>query len=49
VSLAALQAGADAGLRFGVLQSSQMGFSVYRSIGLTLVCRLQAYEDSTLT
>jgi hypothetical protein len=32
-----------------VLQSSQMGFSVYRSIGLTLVCRLQAYEDSTLT
>jgi ribosomal protein S18 acetylase RimI-like enzyme len=46
VSLAALQAGADAGLRFGVLQSSQMGFTVYRGIGLTLVCRLQAYEDS---
>jgi ribosomal protein S18 acetylase RimI-like enzyme len=49
VSLAALQAGADAGMRFGVLQSSQMGFSVYRAIGLTLVCRLQAYEDSALT
>jgi ribosomal protein S18 acetylase RimI-like enzyme len=46
VSLAALQGGADAGLRFGVLQSSQMGFGVYRGIGLTLVCRLQAYEDS---
>lgn len=46
VSLAALQAGADAGHRFGVLQSSQMGFGVYRGIGLTLVCRLQAYEDS---
>jgi ribosomal protein S18 acetylase RimI-like enzyme len=46
VSLAALQAGADAGHRFGVLQSSQLGFSVYRGIGLTLVCRLQAYEDS---
>jgi hypothetical protein len=46
VSLAALQAGADAGHRFGVLQSSQMGFSVYRGIGLTLVCRLQAYEDA---
>jgi GNAT superfamily N-acetyltransferase len=44
VSLAALQAGADRGHRFGVLQSSQMGFSVYRAIGLTLVCRLQAYE-----
>jgi GNAT superfamily N-acetyltransferase len=47
VSLAALQAGADRGHRFGVLQSSQMGFSVYRSIGLTLVCRLQAYEPGT--
>lgn len=47
VSLAALQAGADAGHRFGVLQSSQMGFGVYRGIGLSLVCRLQAYEDST--
>lgn len=46
VSLAALQAGADAGHRFGVLQSSQMGFGVYRGIGLTLVCRLQAYQDS---
>jgi ribosomal protein S18 acetylase RimI-like enzyme len=46
VSLAALQAGADAGHRFGVLQSSAMGFGVYRGIGLTLVCRLQAYEDS---
>ena len=46
VSVAALQAGADAGHRFGVLQSSQLGFSVYRAIGLTLVCRLQAYEDS---
>jgi GNAT superfamily N-acetyltransferase len=45
VSLAALQAGADVGHRFGVLQSSQMGLSVYRGIGLTLVCRLQAYED----
>ena len=45
VSLAALQAGADAGYRFGVLQSSAMGFGVYRGIGLTLVCRLQAYED----
>ena len=44
VSLAALQAGADGGHRFGVLQSSQLGFSVYRGIGLTLVCRLQAYE-----
>jgi GNAT superfamily N-acetyltransferase len=44
VSLAALQDGADRGLRFGVLQSSQMGFTVYRAIGLTLVCRLQAYE-----
>jgi GNAT superfamily N-acetyltransferase len=44
VSLAALQAGADRGLRFGVLQSSQLGFSVYRGIGLSLVCRLQAYE-----
>ena len=44
VSLAALQAGADRGHRFGVLQSSQMGFGVYRGIGLTLVCRLQAYE-----
>ncbi len=44
VSLAALQAGADLGHRFGVLQSSQLGFSVYRGIGLTLVCRLQAYE-----
>jgi ribosomal protein S18 acetylase RimI-like enzyme len=44
VSLAALQAGADRGHRFGVLQSSQLGFSVYRGIGLTLVCRLQAYE-----
>jgi GNAT superfamily N-acetyltransferase len=47
VSLAALQAGADAGHRFGVLQSSAMGFGVYRAIGLTLVCRLQAYEDVT--
>ena len=46
VSLAALQAGADRGHRFGVLQSSQLGFSVYRGIGLTLVCRLQAYELS---
>jgi GNAT superfamily N-acetyltransferase len=46
VSLAALQAGADAGHRFGVLQSSAMGFGVYRGIGLTLVCRLQAYEDT---
>ena len=46
VSLAALQAGADQGHRFGVLQSSQLGFSVYRGIGLTLVCRLQAYELS---
>jgi GNAT superfamily N-acetyltransferase len=46
ISLAALQAGADAGHRFGVLQSSAMGFGVYRAIGLTLVCRLQAYEDS---
>ncbi|HEY7846626.1 MAG TPA: GNAT family N-acetyltransferase [Candidatus Limnocylindria bacterium] len=45
ISLAALQAGADAGHRFGVLQSSAMGFGVYRSIGLTLVSRLQAYED----
>jgi len=45
ISLAALQAGADAGHRFGVLQSSAMGFGVYRGIGLTLVCRLQAYED----
>ena len=45
ISLAALQAGADAGHRFGVLQSSTMGFGVYRAIGLTLVCRLQAYED----
>lgn len=45
VSLAALQAGADAGYRFGVLQSSALGFGVYRGIGLTLVCRLQAYED----
>ena len=45
ISLAALQAGADAGQRFGVLQSSTMGFGVYRAIGLTLVCRLQAYED----
>jgi GNAT superfamily N-acetyltransferase len=44
ISLAALQAGADRGHRFGVLQSSQMGFGVYRAIGLTLVCRLQAYE-----
>lgn len=44
VSLAALQDGADRGYRFGVLQSSQMGFTVYRGIGLTLVCRLQAYE-----
>lgn len=44
VSLAALQAGADRGHRFGVLQSSQLGFGVYRGIGLTLVCRLQAYE-----
>lgn len=44
VSLAALQAGADRGHRFGVLQSSQLGLSVYRGIGLTLVCRLQAYE-----
>lgn len=46
VSLAALQAGADAGHQYGVLQSSQQGFTVYRGIGLTLVCRLQAYEDS---
>jgi ribosomal protein S18 acetylase RimI-like enzyme len=46
VSLAALQAGADAGHRFGVLQSSQLGFGVYRGIGLALVCRLQAYEDA---
>ena len=46
VSLAALHAGADAGQRYGVLQSSQLGFSVYRGIGLSLVCRLQAYEDS---
>ena len=46
VSLAALQAGADAGHRYGVLQSSQLGYNVYRGIGLTLVCRLQAYEDS---
>jgi ribosomal protein S18 acetylase RimI-like enzyme len=45
ISLAALQAGADAGHRFGVLQSSALGFGVYRGIGLTLVCRLQAYED----
>jgi GNAT superfamily N-acetyltransferase len=44
ISLAALQAGADRGHRFGVLQSSMPGFSVYRGIGLTLVCRLQAYE-----
>ena len=44
ISLAALQGGADRGLRFGVLQSSMPGFSVYRGIGLTLVCRLQAYE-----
>lgn len=44
VSLAALQAGADHGHRFGVLQSSQMGFGVYRDIGLGLVLRLQAYE-----
>jgi ribosomal protein S18 acetylase RimI-like enzyme len=44
ISLAALQAGADRGYRFGVLQSSMPGFSVYRGIGLTLVCRLQAYE-----
>ena len=44
VSLAALQAGADRGHRFGVLQSSMPGFSVYRGIGLSLVCRLQAYE-----
>lgn len=49
ISLAALQAGADAGHRFGVLQSSTMGFGVYRAIGLTLVCRLQAYEDSVLS
>ena len=49
ISLAALQAGADAGHRFGVLQSSTMGFGVYRAIGLTLVCRLQAYEDSPLS
>jgi GNAT superfamily N-acetyltransferase len=47
VSLAALQAGADRGHRFGVLQSSQLGFGVYRGIGLTLVCRLQAYELPT--
>jgi ribosomal protein S18 acetylase RimI-like enzyme len=47
VSLAALQAGAERGHRFGVLQSSQLGFSVYRGIGLTLVCRLQAYEVGT--
>ena len=46
VSLAALQAGADRGHRFGVLQSSMPGFSVYRGIGLSLVCRLQAYESS---
>lgn len=46
ISLAALHAGAEAGLHFGVLQSSQLGFSVYRAIGMTLVCRLQAYEDS---
>jgi ribosomal protein S18 acetylase RimI-like enzyme len=46
VSLSALQAGADRGHRFGVLQSSMPGFTVYRGIGLTLVCRLQAYEDS---
>ncbi|HEY7463597.1 MAG TPA: GNAT family N-acetyltransferase [Candidatus Limnocylindria bacterium] len=46
VSIAALQAGADAGHRFGVLQSSQLGFSVYRAIGLYLVCRLQPYEDA---
>jgi hypothetical protein len=46
VSLAALQAGADLGHRFGVLQSSPMGLGVYRGIGLGLVCRLQAYEDS---
>jgi hypothetical protein len=45
--LAAQRGGADRGHRFGVLQSSQMGFSVYRSIGLTLVCRLQAYELGT--
>jgi ribosomal protein S18 acetylase RimI-like enzyme len=44
VSLAALQAGADRGHRFGVLQSSLPGFGVYRGIGLSLVCRLQAYE-----
>lgn len=44
VSLAALQAGADRGYRFGVLQSSMLGFGVYRGIGLSLVCRLQAYE-----
>jgi ribosomal protein S18 acetylase RimI-like enzyme len=46
ISLAALQAGADRGHRFGVLQSSTPGFSVYRGIGLTLVCRLQAYEST---
>jgi ribosomal protein S18 acetylase RimI-like enzyme len=44
VSLAALQAGADRGHRFGVLQSSRLGFGVYRGIGFSLVCRLQAYE-----
>jgi ribosomal protein S18 acetylase RimI-like enzyme len=45
ISLAALQAGADRGHRFGVLQSSMAGFGVYRGIGLSLVSRLQAYED----
>jgi GNAT superfamily N-acetyltransferase len=44
ISLAALHAGADRGHRFGVLQSSTPGFGVYRDIGLSLVCRLQAYE-----
>lgn len=47
VSLAALQAGADRGHRFGVLQSSQLGFSVYRGIGFNLILRLQAYELGT--
>ena len=46
VSLAAMQAGGDRGHRFAVLQSSMPGFSVYRGIGLSLVCRLQAYELS---
>jgi len=44
VSLAALHAGAGRGHRFGVLQSSQLGFGVYRGIGLSLVCRLQGYQ-----